>query len=137
MKLSIMILACFISLSVAAQSGGTVNITMNGGRNKEVRVDGKTYSVNTDASTTVTTNEPIQITNLTPGQHSIEVVRTNRYNNTNRTGNSTTFNLRSGYDMNITVNNDGSVQISEKRVRRNAGYGYQNRYRTPMSILMH
>jgi hypothetical protein len=129
-----MILACFISLAVAAQSGGTVNITVNGSRNKEVRVDGKTYTVNpvnTDVSSTVAVNSPIQITSLLPGQHSIEIVRTNRYNNTGRTGSTTTFNLRSGYDLNITLNNDGSVQISEKRIRRNTGY--QNRYRSPMN----
>jgi hypothetical protein len=134
MKLSTMILACFISLAVAAQNTGTVNVTVNGNRNKEVRVDGKSYpvnAVNTDVSSTVSANAPIQITNLPPGQHSFEVVRINRYNNTTRTGNITTFNLRSGYDMNITVNNDGSVQTSEKRIRRNTGY--QNRYRKPMS----
>jgi hypothetical protein len=134
MKLSIMILACFISLAVAAQTGGTVNITVIGNRNKEVRVDGKTYTVNpvnTDVSSTAAVNSPIQITSLSTGQHSIEIVRTNRYNNTSRTGNTTTFNLRSGYDLNITVNNDGSVQISEKRIRRNTGY--QNRYKNPMS----
>jgi hypothetical protein len=134
MKLSIMILACFISLTVISQNSGTVNITVNGNRNKEVRVDGQSYivnPVNTEVSGTVSINTPIQITSLSPGQHSIEIVRTGRYNNTNRTGNTTTFNLRTGYDMNITVNNDGSVQISEKRIRRNTGY--QNRYRSPMN----
>ena len=134
MKLSITILACFFSMVVTAQNTGTVNITVNGSRNKEVRVDGKNYPVNpvnTDVSGTVSVNNPIQITNLSRGQHSIEIVRTNRYNNTTRTGNSTTFNLRSGYDMNITVNNDGSLQISEKRIWKNTGY--QNRYRNPMS----
>lgn len=96
-------------------------------------MDGRSYPVtpaNTDISNTVSVNPPIQISNLQSGQHTIEIVRTSRYNNVTRTGNATTFNLRQGYDMNITVNNDGSVQISEKRIRNT---GYQNRYRAPMN----
>lgn len=133
MKLSITTLACFISLAVIAQNGGVVNITANGNRNKEVRVDGKVYSVNANTSSTISTSMPIEISNLASGQHSIEVVRTNRNNNTTRLGNTTTFNLRQGYDLNIIINNDGSIQLSEKRVRRNGGYGSQSRYRNPMS----
>jgi len=133
MKQSIIILSCFICLSVTAQNLSTVNITLNGNRNKEVRIDGKSYSVNTDVSVVTSTGRPIQVTGLNSGQHSIEVVRTNRYNNTTSTGNKTTFYLRPGYDMNITVNNDGTIQTSETRIRRNGGYGYQNRYKTPMS----
>jgi hypothetical protein len=129
-----MILACLISLAVVAQNASTVNITVTGTRNKEVRIDGTTYQVNTDASSTTAVNLPIQITNLNTGQHTIEIVRTSRYNTSNNTGNKTFFNLRSGYDLNITVNNDGSVQTSETRIRRNNNNtGYQNRYRTPMS----
>ena len=131
MKRSIMILACLISLAVVAQNVSTVNITVKGTRNKEVRIDGTVYQVNTDASSTTAVNLPIQITNLSTGQHTIEIVRTNRYNTSNTTGNKTFFNLRSGYDLNITVNNDGSVQTSETRIRRNLGN--QTRNRTPMS----
>ena len=133
MRLSIMILSCFISLVVIAQSGSTVNITVNGNRNREVRIDGTVYSVNANTSSTMSTNTPIQISNITPGQHSIEVVRTNRYNNTTRLRNKTTFTVRQGYDLDVTVNSDGSIQQSEKRIRRSGDYGYQNRYRNPMT----
>jgi len=126
-----MLLACFISMSLAAQNNSTVNITVNGNWNKEVRVDGKSYLVNTDASSVTSANSPIQIRRLMPGPHSIEVVRKGRYNNTAIQGNTTTFNLRAGYDLNITVNNDGSVLTSETRIRNNTGY--QNRHRSPMS----
>ncbi|MES1223648.1 MAG: DUF4476 domain-containing protein, partial [Bacteroidota bacterium] len=131
MKLSLILMACFVSMSLTAQNSSTVNITVNGNRNKEVRVDGKSYPVNTDASSVTSANSPIQISRLMPGQHSIEVIRSNRYNNTTTTGNTTTFNLRSGYDLNITVNSDGSVQTTETRIWKNTGY--QNRHRNPMS----
>jgi len=131
MKLSIMFLSFFISLAVVAQNGSTVNITMRGNSNREVRVDGKNYSVNNEVSTAISENTPIRITNLALGQHSLEVVRTSRNNNTTRPGNATIFSLRSGYDLNIAINTDGSVQISETRIKRNTGY--QNRYKRPMS----
>jgi hypothetical protein len=118
-------------MSLAAQNNSTVNITVNGNRNKEVKVDGKSYLVNTDASPVTSENSPIQIRQLMPGPHSIEVVRKGRYNNTAIQSNTTTFNLRSGYDLNITINNDGSVLTSETRIRNNTGY--RNRHRSPMS----
>ena len=42
------------------------------------------------------------------------------------------FNLREGYDMQITVNGNGSVSRTEKRVRRRGGYGNQTNI-TPMA----
>jgi hypothetical protein len=124
---SLVLLTCLIGLSVSAQTTPIVTITVNGSRIKEVRVDGQTYAVNTDVNA-VSKNLPITVNNLELGHHTIEVIRTTQ-SNTTRT-NSTTFNLRTGYDMKITVNSNGSVQLSESRIKRTT---VKTANRTPMT----
>src|SRR5687768_3608091 len=96
--LSLFLISCFAALSVFAQDLSTVTITVKGTRNKQVLVDGQPYTVNTDISN-VNANTPISITGLQPGQHSLQVIRSNQVS-TNAT-NTTQFNLRSGFDMDI------------------------------------
>jgi hypothetical protein len=112
------LISAFTVISVLAQTTPTVTIKVNGNRNKEVRIDGQTYTVSTDVNAVNNANSVITITSLSPGQHTLEVVRTNRNNNTN-IDNTTTFTLRPGYDLQIAVNGNGSVQTSETRTRRN------------------
>src|ERR1043165_5210838 len=126
MKTLLIIAAVFVSMSVAAQRESMVSITVDGSRNKEIRIDGRSYMIT--SSTT-----PIQITNLNPGQHTLEIVRATRFGSIISRVTSKTFYLRSGYDMDITVNSSGSVQTSESRIR-NMG-NYSRRYRNAMSDL--
>jgi hypothetical protein len=141
-KISIFLVSCITALSVFAQynnSAGTVTITVNGNKNRQVLVDGKNYSANDNS---IITNNPrasdnapgfITIPDLPAGQHTLQLTRGNQYNNNNnRRNNSTTFSTRPGYDMQITVNDDGSVQLSETR-NRNRNRNANNRYKTPMS----
>ena len=134
--ISIFLIGCLTVLSVYAQTtANTVTITLNGSRYHDVVVDGKTYPV-TNSSTTNTAgiNGVVIISDLQPGQHTMQVVRTNsnnnNNNNNNRRINERTFNLRSRYDLAITVNNDGTVELKETRSRNN---GNASRYRTPMT----
>src|SRR6266478_2514484 len=97
-KILTLLISCATALSVFAQynNASTVTITVNGNRSRQILVDGKSYS-----------------------------------NNSN-TNNTTMFNTRPGYDMQITVNNDGSVQLNEIRKRRNQNAYNQNQYKSPM-----
>ena len=128
--ISIFIMSCFITLTLCAQTNSnTVTITLNANRYQQVLVDGKEYAVTNSSTNTSGMNGVVTITGLQPGQHTLEVVRMNQNTNARR-NNSRTFNLRSRYDLAITVNNDGSVQLSETR---NRNFGNANRYRTAMS----
>ncbi len=121
--------SCFTALAVMAQTTPTVTIKVNGSRNKEIRVDGQAYTVNTDVNSVNGPNTPIVITGLLAGQHTLQLARLNQ-NNTNR-DNTTSFTLRSGYDLLITVNGNGSIQLAETRIRRsNTG---NTQFRTPVS----
>jgi hypothetical protein len=111
--ISIFFIAFFTALVLSAQNTNTVTIKLNSNRYQGVIVDGKTYPV-TNVSNTGTEGTVI-ITGLQPGQHELQVVRVNQ-NNARRT-NSRAFNLRSRYDLAITVNNDGSIALQESRNR--------------------
>jgi len=142
-KVSIFLVSSLITLSIGAQddlsrnaqgNSPTLTIKVEGNRNKEVVIDGRSYTVsynndiNSDAATV---NMPISISDLQTGQHTLRVVRSNNYNNNTSMTNTVTFTLRSGYDLLVTVNSDGSIQQTETRIRGNWNSG--NRYRTPMS----
>lgn len=102
------VIGCFIAVSSFAQYYNTVTIKVNGNKNRQIVLDGRTYSVDN----TSTNKNVITITDLQPGQHTIEVLR----NNTRKTNPvTTTFTLPQGYDLNITINGSGSVQVKQKR----------------------
>lgn len=124
-SLLILILSCLTALSVYAQ---TVTITVNGNRNREVLVDGRSFTVE-NATTSTTLKAPIILNDLQTGQHTLQVVRMNPNTNTTNRTSSTTFTLRPGFDLEITINGNGSVSQTEKRIRRSGNVG-QNR--TPM-----
>lgn len=124
-SLIIFILSCLTALSVYAQ---TVTITVNGNRTREVLVDGRSFTVE-NATTSTTLKAPIILNDLQTGQHTLQVVRLNPNTNTTNRTSSTTFTLRPGYDLEITINGNGSVSQTEKRIRRSGNVG-QNK--TPM-----
>jgi hypothetical protein len=128
--LSIFLISWLTVVSLYAQNtGNTVTINLNSNRYQEILVDGKTYPV-TNTSTTGNTaiNSVVTITDLQAGQHELQLVRVNQYNNVRR-NNTRTFNLRSRYDLSITVNNDGSIALRETR---NRNIGNARRYNAPM-----
>jgi hypothetical protein len=128
--LSIFLISWLTVISLYAQNtANTVTINLNSNRYQEVLVDGKTYPVtNTSTTGTGAINSVVTITDLQPGQHELQLVRVNQYNNVRR-NNTRTFNLRSRYDLAITVNNDGSIDLRETR---NRNIGNARRHSTPM-----
>jgi hypothetical protein len=124
MKTLIMLLLSITTIAVSAQN---LTITFQGAnrnRNYQVVVDGVSYysanNVSTNGRSVVT------VPNLGTGSHTLQVYRINNTGgvytdgSTNNTISGTevyskTFQLRQGYDMNITVRNNGAVSFTEKR----------------------
>lgn len=122
------------TISAIAQTSSTVTINVRGNQTEQVIVDGRSYTVtpsNNDNGNGYGNNAPITISDLYPGQHTLQIVRTDGNNINNNNSNTTYFNLRSGYNLQITVTGNGSVQQREtKWGSGNTGnYGYN----TPMS----
>jgi hypothetical protein len=117
----IFLLSCIITLSAIAQTTNTLTINVRGDQTQQVIVDGRTYTVTSDNSDVNGRNVPITITDLSFGQHTLKVIRTDDINDNSNT---TYFNLRSGYDLQITITANGSVQQRESRwgATSNAGY---------------
>lgn len=128
-RLLIFLLSGFITLSVTAQ---TITLAINGNnrnKNLQVVIDGTSYysnSVTNGTNNNTTVNNKIILSNQQLGSHTIAVYRGRKNNNyrngTNATqyGNavySNTFQLRQGYDMEITINGNGRVTFSETRIR--------------------
>ncbi len=124
MKATFTILLCnFFSVSIFAQSTQSVNIIFNGikssTKNYKVILDGnsffsnKNYSINSDNQNTATIN------NLETEKHTMKVYRLGnnnpKYNTTSKKilVYTKAFDLREGYDMDITINASGRVQFSE------------------------
>src|SRR5688572_12092707 len=123
--LSIFIVSSLAALTVLAQTS-TLTIEVNGNRNKEVLIDGISYgTVNTNAATTTSKNT-FTVTDIQPGQHTLTLIRTNRSGTTTQQT-PFTINLRSGYDLLVTINGNGTIQQNETRARSAAG----TRYRSP------
>jgi len=112
--LSLMI-GCGFVLSAWSQS---ITIKVNGNRNQKLLVDGKTYTVNNPTGK----EKIISITDLLPGEHSLQVIRNNKSNAT------TSFTTRSGYETIVNIAANGSVHVREK-----AGSTATSSTRTPMS----
>ena len=131
--ISLFLVSCFTVVSLCAQTGNTVTINLNSNRYQEVLVDGRSYPI-TNMSTNDASgmNGVVTVTDLQPGQHTLEVVRANQNTTNNRRNNSREFNLRARYDLTITVNNDGSVALNETR-NRNYGNASRNRNANAMS----
>lgn len=140
-KILIVLLSGILTLSVTAQ---TITVKFNGTnntRNYQVLLDGTSYYSNSaiDANSNASVKKEITLTNQQLGSHTIEVYRlrnTGTYTNgtntptTGRAIYSNTFQLRQGYDMNISINGNGQVTFQEQRIRSRGGRGTQV---TPMA----
>lgn len=121
-----------ISISMLSLTAQTVALHFNGAnknKNYQVVIDGRSYYSNStmDANTTGTIGRrKITIANLQPGSHTLAVyrLRTNAGINKNGSGTATgtaiytnTIQIRQGYDMNIRVNGNGGVSLTERMMK--------------------
>jgi len=117
MKTIIFFLASCVSvLTVSAQSVSTVTVNVRGNNNEAIVIDSKEYTVYNDYNTN--TNTPIVVSNLQSGQHTLQIKRSNEANPS-----STVFTTRTGYDLQITVAANGSVQLKETKWRSDNNTG--------------
>src|SRR6186713_3267227 len=75
-----------------------------------IMIDSKEYTVYSDNNTNTST--PIVVSNLQSGQHTLQIRRSNEVNPS-----STVFTTRTGYDLQITITPNGSVQLKETKWR--------------------
>jgi hypothetical protein len=101
---------CITAISVLAQSVSTVTINVRGNNNEAIVIDNTEYVVNNDYATN--TNTPIVVSNLQSGQHTLQIKRADEVNPS-----STIFTIRTGYDLQITIAGNGSVQLKETKWR--------------------
>jgi uncharacterized membrane protein YjjP (DUF1212 family) len=127
-KLTTLLAGILLAISVFAEN---VTVTINGNKNFQVVIDGKSYSASTFSTTTVN-SRTLTITDLALGQHSIQVYRTTSTNRRTTVIYSSNFTLRANYDLKITVNGtSGKVKIAETRNNNASNPG--NNSRTAMS----
>jgi len=104
----IFLLSCTTAISVLAQTVSTVTINIRGNNNEAIVIDNKEYVVYNDYSTN--TNTPIVVSNLQSGQHTLQIKRSDEVNPS-----STVFTTRTGYDLQIIITANGSVQLRETK----------------------
>ncbi len=117
-SLFLVLTSLVISIMAFSQTKPTVTIITEGARSRQVVVDNKTYTI---TNPTTGTTQSIVISNLQPGPHTLSVIRANLTRNPN----GTSFTLREGYDLTLTVSANGSLSTSETRVGRGANAGNQ------------
>lgn len=123
-KLTILLLGVFLYASVMAQSitlrfEGANNTNNNAAlRDYVVDIDGiKYYSANAEAVRASGAAKQTVIENLALGSHKIMVYQVNNNSTSNADAllYSNTFQLRSGYDMVISIRRNGAVTFTERR----------------------
>jgi hypothetical protein len=122
MRGSMVLLGCCFGIAALAQ---TVSISVNGDRNQQVIVNGMTYHIDNNAVNNTSKN--ITLTNLRPGEYSLQLIRINDNNinddkvpvpdNTvSRIKTTTTFTVRTGYDVAIVIAPNGIIQVKDKLI---------------------
>src|SRR4026208_118153 len=106
--LSIFFVACTMTIAAIAQTTSTVTVNVRGTNNESLIIDGQTYSVTNDNNTN--TNTPIVVSNLQAGQHTLQIRRNDEIDPS-----STVFTVRNGYDLQIIITANGSVQLRETK----------------------
>ncbi len=102
------LICCTMTASLLAQTVSTVTINVRGNLTESISIDDKEYLVDNDDNTN--TNVPIVVSNLQSGQHTLQIQRTDEANPS-----STIFTIRTGYDLQITITANGSVQLRETK----------------------
>lgn len=105
-KVLALMIGCGVALSAFSQ---TITIKVNGNKNQQVIVDGRTYTVDNSTNANART---ITITDLAAGSHNIQVVRSLK----NKSNATTSFTTRTGYETIVTIAGNGGVQVRDKVV---------------------
>lgn len=121
---SIFLFSAITSVTALAQTTSTVTINVRGANNRSIVIDGKEYTVVNDYNTN--SNTPIVVSNLQNGQHTLQIRRDDEVNPS-----STIFTVRNGYDLQITITGNGSVQSRETKWRADNTTG---QYAVAMSV---
>ena len=100
--------SCITVVTVSAQSVSNVTINVRGNNNEAIVIDNTEYVVYNDHTTN--TNTPIVVSNLQAGQHTLQIKRADEANPS-----STIFTTRTGYDLQIIIAANGSVQLKETK----------------------
>ena len=109
MKTIIIFLASsLMTISALAQSVSTLTVNVKGNKTDLIIIDGKEYAVTDDFNSNA--RAPIVVSNLQAGQHTLQIRHNDQLNLA-----STTFTIRTGFDMNITIAGNGSVQLRESK----------------------
>ena len=108
--ISILLVSCIMTVSALAQTVSTLTINVRGNNTDAVLIDGKEYVVTSD--NTANANTPIIVSSLQAGPHTLQIKRRDELNIA-----STIFTIRTGYDLQITITSNGSVQQRETRWR--------------------
>ncbi|MCW3074394.1 MAG: hypothetical protein JWP69_1463 [Flaviaesturariibacter sp.] len=107
--------------AVAQSNAGTLTVKLVGAKQRTVQVDGMTYNATTQTTTGNRPQSLVTVPGLTVGQHTLTVTPAGTTAGGRRAEPvSTSFTLRSGYDLTITVSNNGAMQTSETRIRNRA-----------------
>ena len=112
-QISFFVLGLLMALATQSQQNvSEVSIIVTGNKNLQIAIDGRSYTL---TSSTIAGNKTtVPISNLPSGQHTFQVIRTDLNSNTTEKI-STVFNLRLGYDMQIKVNENGSLELIETK----------------------
>ncbi len=107
-----LLLLCIITGSAFSQTPtGAVTVNVSGNRTKQIAVDSRYYTIN---NTSASGEEAVVINNLENGQHTLEIIRNNQYNQNVST--KSTFTLREGFNLIIGISSNGSITSSETRI---------------------
>ncbi len=120
MKKIFSILCTFVisSIAISQSQSNTVTINVTGNRTKQIGVDSKYYTIDNNS---LTEEQVIVINNMENGQHTLDVVRSNQFNKTSSY--KTSFSVRDGYNLDLSISSTGTVSLSEKRIENWRGNG--------------
>lgn len=114
MKTYGLIVVLLISATIT-QAQNTVTIHVNGTRTQEIYLDGELYRIENYGSTS--NRAPIVVPNVKPGQHTLKLVRS-RGTTGNTVATTKNFNVRQGYDLELSIAANGAVSTKETRQKR-------------------
>jgi len=112
-QLTIFLISFLSAITIfAQQKTSDVTVTVEGNKSLQLTIDEKNYSI--AGGSVIGNKTTLLINDLVKGQHTFQVTRTDP--NRNRAVKvSTIFMLRPRYDMDININEDGSIELIEIR----------------------
>ena len=113
MKAIITLILTSLSITLFAQTNSNITISVNGSTYNAVIVDARSYTLHASAEATI--NQPVVISGILPGKHSLQLGRTNSSSNTKKVIKTSYFTTKSGFDMAINITKDGNLQVKENK----------------------